>query len=1226
MPRPGGEADKQGNRYESIVTVDCVMDLLDGSVTEIELEPLGSTDADGVELVMRRSSGVRAFLSAKSQAGSRSYSFSLLGASTATKPDGVLGAWVRKLRDDPTAEVVFATQTANGALQELPKIARSSASLAELRRRLRTRTRETSAAGPLDTDFAKLTALCDGDATLAWSIARRLHISVRSEDQLLRDVDRRIALELESDAGLEPLLVRSAIGADFVLGHLGDSLGRNELIAFLNAFGVHPASGRDSGSITTVLRRRTKMVVERARSVLIDGRMISRPESSKLAAAVESHGGGRVFLEGAAGSGKSATLLSYLESLGRSSVPHLAIRLDELHTARFTRDLGAAWGLKESPIVALGRLTVSRPGVVILDQFDALSIVSGRNLDLWSLVREMLGELEWFPNLTAVIACRTFDLEHDQKLAELAKGDDVGRVKVDRLAAESVAEVLGRLGAPSSSFSELQLEMLSLPSNLYLYANIAPDSRRSFATTKDLLDQYWQTKENAVLALTATNGFAGAIQGLCEALSLREQLSVPVEALDGSPVKAALLSESVLILDGSRVAFFHETFFDYAFARGFAREGKGLSAWLLENEQSIFRRSQVRQVLEYRRDGDFELYLADLESLLRNEGIRAHIKHLVVDWLSSLGNPSFREWEILEASATGGPSGWQDSVYAALRNRVPWFQILERNATWKHWLDSADVSTCNRAVWLLSMPDVIRECGDQVGLLSRLPITRLSSKGRRRLGELQRKHGLKSKSDAIHVSHTGWVGSPIPGERVDRLSDGDWLGAVSKYTDDETRWSGLRAVGGARHLAQELKRLSAAEPQRFARLMAAFPPRTNALYFGAVAEGLSEAAKSGAAEASLAWDAIRLAHRQEGTPCGSEVVRAIRNLVEQNPPRDIVETLCWYATEDPDPAQERDMGEVRHGRLQSLWSFGAVRESAAWTLGAMISVSPELFAVTRASLFRLAEDPISRVRACAVQAYLAGLFVDPTESIALFLHAIAERPQCWSTPPVEQFLHHAVFRDYGAVRPLLVRMLGSESEGAVIAAGRQICVAALSQDEARADAEVVRSGTAAQRRAAAEVYASNAGGLENGEECRGYVQRFFSDENKEVREAATWAFGSIDPDEVPALIGLIGSLVDSPAFIDGLDNLVNRLRLTTALPAELVANLGLRASIAMGPEAGDLSTHAAAIAHELSALVVRAYEQSHTRELREKLLDAIDGMVTKGFMGVREGLDTISRE
>jgi hypothetical protein len=40
---------------------------------------------------------------------------------------------------------------------------------------------------------------------------------------------------------------------------------------------------------------------------------------------------------------------------------------------------------------------------------------------------------------------------------------------------------------------------------------------------------------------------------------------------------------------------------------------------------------------------------------------------------------------------------------------------------------------------------------------------------------------------------------------------------------------------------------------------------------------------------------------------------------------------------------------------------------------------------------------------------------------------------------------------------------------------------------------------------------------------------------------------------------------------------------------------------------------------------VRAYEQSHTQELREKLLDAIDGMVSKGFLGVREGLDTIRR-
>jgi hypothetical protein len=114
---------------------------------------------------------------------------------------------------------------------------------------------------------------------------------------------------------------------------------------------------------------------------------------------------------------------------------------------------------------------------------------------------------------------------------------------------------------------------------------------------------------------------------LCDHMSKHQVLSAPESLLDeyGSDA-GAMVSEHVLILDNGRYAFFHEGFFDYAFARRFAARGLRLIPLLLDSEQHLFRRGQVRQILLHQRDLARETYLDDLASLLFNNRIRFHLK------------------------------------------------------------------------------------------------------------------------------------------------------------------------------------------------------------------------------------------------------------------------------------------------------------------------------------------------------------------------------------------------------------------------------------------------------------------------------------------------------------------------------------------------------------------------------------------------------------------------
>ena len=77
MPRPGGEADKLGNRYESLWAVDALLDLIDGEYVDLVFEPVGD-EAAGVEFFGTNQSGPREYHSIKRQQSGGNWTISRL--------------------------------------------------------------------------------------------------------------------------------------------------------------------------------------------------------------------------------------------------------------------------------------------------------------------------------------------------------------------------------------------------------------------------------------------------------------------------------------------------------------------------------------------------------------------------------------------------------------------------------------------------------------------------------------------------------------------------------------------------------------------------------------------------------------------------------------------------------------------------------------------------------------------------------------------------------------------------------------------------------------------------------------------------------------------------------------------------------------------------------------------------------------------------------------------
>ena len=324
-----------------------------------------------------------------------------------------------------------------------------------------------------------------------------------------------------------------------------------------------------------------------------------------------------------------------------------------MHT---TTDLGQHLRLEESPVLVLAAAAeaAGRPGVLMVDQLDAVSTMSGRSSAAFDLVEGLIEEARGMGARTTihtVVVCRSFDWKNDPRLRRLLPEDHDDRIDVTDFQSDEVATILTRAGFDPALFRARQLELLRLPQNLSLFleAGFDPSVAPAFQTATKLFHQYWENKQSTVAEIVGADHWMPVMETLCGDMNAEQRLSVPRERLDGIPraYVRQLASGGVLTDDGHRYGFGHESFFDYCFARMFMNRPEPITFFLKSSsEQHLFRRAQVRQVLAYLRDADFGRYVRELEELLSDPNIRVYIKDLAFALLAEVADPTDEEWTI----------------------------------------------------------------------------------------------------------------------------------------------------------------------------------------------------------------------------------------------------------------------------------------------------------------------------------------------------------------------------------------------------------------------------------------------------------------------------------------------------------------------------------------------------------------------------------------------------
>jgi hypothetical protein len=598
---PGGSASKYGQRYEGRWTVNALLRLLDEDAASIRLEEPG---ADFAEFLLRLSDGTNEYHQVK-RASSKSDRWTiktLLG-----KDLDVLGRFKDKLESDSSAFCVFASQQDALDLRVISSSARDAVTAQEFIDEFTLSKDRRSA----------LQDLLEGwgvgeDET--YDLLRRIRVEVASDETLLDFLRVRAEKLVDGD----PLVVMDVL-AQLPLERVHDELHADDLWRYLEERGLARRDWANDPHVLTAVGDATDQFLERLRSTAIGGELLQRDEAASMAADLRADI--RLALaSGEAGAGKSHVVLQAVDLL-RAEMLVLAFRADAVNPGRDAKRIGADIGLTGSPAAVLAAIADGRHALLVIDQLDATSTASGRKSEFFEGIDSIVRQARAFPEIRVLVACRQFDLENDRRLRRFSERDSEGRTyAVGRLARPVVLTTLEKLGLDPSHLGETQLQLLELPLHLALLAEVAarPDAP-SFATPNDLFALYWDAKQEKVEQRAGTSGeWMRIIETLCDHMSERQILSAPREMIidEWRETTLAMASESVIVAQGTRFAFFHESFFDYAFVRRYIGRGGSLVDLLEEGDQHLFRRPQVRQFLSYERASGDPNYLLDIEAIL----------------------------------------------------------------------------------------------------------------------------------------------------------------------------------------------------------------------------------------------------------------------------------------------------------------------------------------------------------------------------------------------------------------------------------------------------------------------------------------------------------------------------------------------------------------------------------------------------------------------------------
>lgn len=360
---------------------------------------------------------------------------------------------------------------------------------------------------------------------------------------------------------------------------------------------------------------------------------------------------GIALLVGDAGAGKSVIMRDVLHELEALGTPVLGIKADQ-YCVETIEILEKRLHLNEGIEAMVRALAQTNERVVVLiDQIDALSQSLSARREYLETFTCLVLLLSSIPAVRIVISCRTYDLQNDHEFSFYRQQR---KFQVGKMNEEEVKSIVQRLSAEVPKLPADLLELLKTPLHLNVFCQIyRPDLPfERIKVLRDLYEEFWFQKvieiNTPAEKLVNPEKIASLIFKLACAMYDRQNLAVAANLFRTGYSSELVYLKSAGIIFESRegLVFFHQTFYDFAFAKQFVESGIPVEKYLLDNGQNLHIRSCLKMMVEFLRESDPQEYLRVLRTILTSPDFYFHIKSLLLSLLGFVKTPTGEEMQL----------------------------------------------------------------------------------------------------------------------------------------------------------------------------------------------------------------------------------------------------------------------------------------------------------------------------------------------------------------------------------------------------------------------------------------------------------------------------------------------------------------------------------------------------------------------------------------------------
>ena len=711
---PAGYADKQGNSYENRWIAKQLLRLLSEEIISVTPEPIGDENS-GVDLSIVEKNHTVNLHQCKSRNASREY-----WSVADLHRNGILKSLQFHLDRSENNVFTLVTPIPARNFSDICESARNSDGnpdhfykyQIEALGKLRTEIFE-SFCGYLNLDISNLV-----DRAKAFNYLKRTFIYTFNDDNNAYEdllAHAKYMVVGESDNVISVLI-------QYALNSLRKSITTNDVYNYLIEKEFSPRILSRDPRILHRINELIDIFKESIRPDLIDGSLIPRQESNSAFELVSE--GSNIILFGEAGIGKSGVLYELIQKFKENDIMFIPVRLDRQEPKNSPLEYGTSLGLTESPAKCIEGISESKKAVLILDQLDALRWTNAHSANSLEVCKSMIREVNFMrlsgKPISVILSCRKYDLDNDPEIKKwLENNKTFNKIEVKCLDDIIIGKITGKYGTPLQSLSERQKKILSIPQHLAMWVSLKIKGHSpTFQTSTQLMRQFWSEKRKELeLKGIQSDELKSCLYKIVDNMENSGRLIAPYRLIEQfEKVTHELCTHSIIRVVDRKVSFCHQSYLDFLIAdrlvTNIFNNDTNIHDWLgpIEN-QSLFRREQLRQVLNLICDDDKSLFITTVKSLLSSHSIRFHIKQLVLSVMGQIHEPSELLCDYILNRLED--DYWKEHFFYDVAIGNPGFiQFLISNAIIKQWLFSENDLKKTRAVQLLySVNEII---GDSV--------------------------------------------------------------------------------------------------------------------------------------------------------------------------------------------------------------------------------------------------------------------------------------------------------------------------------------------------------------------------------------------------------------------------------------------------------------------------------------------------------------------------------